>query len=118
MLMEMYTRDSGWMIEQTASEYSLMSTAMLSSKGTGLMTYSMGKELRHGGNLGSHALPMSGNFSKGKSRETDHSSGKMALTMRETLWMGNFKGSENTTLQISISNTKENFALARWKEKA
>jgi hypothetical protein len=48
----------------------------------------------------------------------DHSNGKMALTMRETLWMGNFKGSENTTLQISISNMKENFALARWKEKA
>ena len=32
--------------------------------------------------------------------------------------MDNFKGSENTTLQISISNMKENFALARWKEKA
>jgi hypothetical protein len=100
MLMEMYTRGSGSMIEQTGSEYSLMLTAMLSSKDTGLMTYSMGKELRHGGNLVSHAQPMSANFSKGKSKETDHSNGKMALTMRETLWMGNFKGSENTTLQI------------------
>jgi hypothetical protein len=106
------------MIEQTGSEYSLMSTAMLNLKDTGLMTYSMGKELRHGGNLGSHAQPMSANFSKGKSKVTDHSSGKMVLTMKETLWMGNFKDSENTTLQISISNMKENFALVRWKEKA
>jgi hypothetical protein len=100
MLMEMYTRGSGSMIELMGSEYSLMSTVMLNSKDTGLMTYSMGKELRHGVNLGSHAQPMSANFLKGKSKETDHSSGKMALTMRETLWMGNFKGSENTTLQI------------------
>jgi hypothetical protein len=100
MLMEMYTRGSGSMIEPMGSEYSLMSTAMLSSKGTGLMTCSMGKELRHGGNLGSHAQPMSGNFSKGKNKEMDHLNGKMALTMRETLWMGNFKGLENTTLQI------------------
>ena len=30
--------------------------------------------------------------------------------------MANFKGSENTTLQISTNNMKENFALARWRE--
>ena len=30
--------------------------------------------------------------------------------------MANFKGSENTTLQILINNMKENFALGRWKE--
>jgi hypothetical protein len=58
MPMEMYMRGSGSMIEQMGSEYSLMSTAMLSSKDTGLMICSMGKELRHGGNLGSHAQPM------------------------------------------------------------
>ena len=32
--------------------------------------------------------------------------------------MGNFKGLENTTLQILISNMRENFALAKWKEEA
>jgi hypothetical protein len=58
------------------------------------------------------------NFSRGKSKVTDHSNGRTALTMRETLWMGNFKGLENTTLQILISNMRENFALAKWKEEA
>jgi hypothetical protein len=56
------------------------------------------------------------NFSRGKSKVRDHSSGKTVLIMRETLWMANFKGSENTTLQISTNNMKENFALARWRE--
>jgi hypothetical protein len=56
------------------------------------------------------------NFSRGKSKVRDHSSGRTAHIMRETLWMANFKGSENTTLQILINNMKENFALGRWKE--
>jgi hypothetical protein len=60
---------------------------------------------------------MSVSFSREKSKEMGHSSGKMVLTMRGTSWMANFKASENTILQILISNTKENFALARWKEK-
>ena len=44
MPMGMYTRASGSMIEQMGLEYSLMSTAMLNLKDTGLMTYSMVKE--------------------------------------------------------------------------
>ena len=100
MLTEMYMKGSGSRIEQTDSEYSLMSTAMLSLKATGWTTYSTEKGSRRGANLGNRAPHMSVNFSRERSKETVHSSGKMVHFTRETSWMVNFKALENTTLQI------------------
>lgn len=71
-----------------------------SLKGTGLMTCNMVRALKHGVYQAKHAPRTLGTFSKVKSRAEVLSNGKMAASMKVTLWTANSKASASTTSQI------------------